>query len=67
MPSVSEQLEGMELCPGMGEELTESLWARIKGRAGTGGIIDRTHAGRPAWMNKELLAKLKQKKEAYRG
>ena len=25
------------------------------------------NARRPTWMNKELLAKLKQKKEAYRG
>ena len=25
------------------------------------------NAKRPAWMNKELLAKLKHKKEAYRG
>jgi len=43
--SVSDQLECMELCLGMDEELTESLWVRIKGRAGTGdvivGVLDR--------------------------
>ncbi|GAB0182364.1 cAMP-dependent protein kinase inhibitor alpha [Grus japonensis] len=33
---VNDQLECMELCLGMDEELTESLWVRIKGRAGTG-------------------------------
>ena len=36
---VSDQLECMELCLGMHEEPTESLWVRIKGRAGTGDII----------------------------
>ncbi|GAB0204978.1 hypothetical protein GRJ2_002963400 [Grus japonensis] len=36
---VSDQLECMELHLGMDEELTESLWVRIKGRAGTGDII----------------------------
>ena len=29
----------MELCLGMDEEPTESLWVRIKGRAGTGVFI----------------------------
>ena len=29
----------MELCLGMDEEPTESLWVRIKGRAGTRDII----------------------------
>ena len=36
---VSDQLECMELCLGMDEELTKSLWVRIKGRVGTGDII----------------------------
>ena len=36
---VSDQLECMELHLGMDEEPTESLWVRIKGRAGTGDII----------------------------
>ena len=36
---VSEQLECMELYLGMDEELKESLWVRITGRAGTGDII----------------------------
>ena len=36
---VSDQLECMELHLGMDEELTESLWVRIKGRAGPGDII----------------------------
>ncbi|KAM9591189.1 uncharacterized protein ACIBXB_006085 isoform 1-T2 [Morphnus guianensis] len=36
---VNDQLECMEPCLGMDEELTESLWVRIKGRAGTGDII----------------------------
>ncbi|GAB0179465.1 hypothetical protein GRJ2_000411800 [Grus japonensis] len=36
---VNDQLECMELCLGMDEELTKSLWVRIKGRAGTGDII----------------------------
>ncbi|GAB0208733.1 hypothetical protein GRJ2_003339000 [Grus japonensis] len=35
---VNDQLEGMELHLGMDEELTKSLWVRIKGRAGTGDI-----------------------------
>jgi len=30
----------MELYLGMDEELMESLWFRITGRAGTGGIIE---------------------------
>ena len=29
----------MELCPGMDELLTKSLWVRIKGKTGTGDII----------------------------
>ena len=29
----------MELCLGMDEEMTESLWVRVKGRAGTGDFI----------------------------
>ena len=29
----------MELCLEMDEELTESLWVRIKGKAGTGDIV----------------------------
>ncbi|GAB0205257.1 hypothetical protein GRJ2_002991300 [Grus japonensis] len=37
--NVSDQLECMELCLGMDEEPTESLWVRIKGSAGTGDII----------------------------
>ncbi|GAB0176205.1 hypothetical protein GRJ2_000085700 [Grus japonensis] len=36
---VNDELECMVLCLGMDEELTESLWVRIKGRAGTGDII----------------------------
>ncbi|GAB0207157.1 hypothetical protein GRJ2_003181300 [Grus japonensis] len=36
---VDDQLECMELHLGMEEELTESLWFRIKGRAGAGDII----------------------------
>ncbi|GAB0181616.1 annexin A13 [Grus japonensis] len=36
---VNHQLECMELHLGMDEELTESLWVRIKGRTGTGDII----------------------------
>ncbi|GAB0179159.1 hypothetical protein GRJ2_000381200 [Grus japonensis] len=36
---VNDQLECMELHLGMDEELTESLWVRIKGRAGAGHII----------------------------
>jgi len=35
---VKDQLECMELCLGMDEEPTESLWFKIKGRAGTGDI-----------------------------
>ena len=35
----NDQLEGMELCMGVDEELTDSLWVRNKGRAGTGDII----------------------------
>lgn len=38
LPSVNEQLECMEHCLGMGEELTENLWARIKRRTGAGDI-----------------------------
>ncbi|GAB0210021.1 mitochondrial enolase superfamily member 1 [Grus japonensis] len=36
---VNDHLECMELHLGMEEELTESLWVRIKGRAGAGDII----------------------------
>ncbi|GAB0203811.1 hypothetical protein GRJ2_002846700 [Grus japonensis] len=36
---LNDQLECMELHLGMEEELTESLWVRIKGRAGAGNII----------------------------
>ncbi|GAB0188301.1 hypothetical protein GRJ2_001295400 [Grus japonensis] len=36
---VNDQLECMELHLGMEEELTESLWVRIKERAGAGDII----------------------------
>ncbi|GAB0208218.1 hypothetical protein GRJ2_003287500 [Grus japonensis] len=36
---VNDQLEGMELHLGMDEELTESLWVRIKGSTGAGDII----------------------------
>ncbi|GAB0188316.1 hypothetical protein GRJ2_001296900 [Grus japonensis] len=36
---VNDQLECMELHLGMEEEPTESLWVRIKGRAGAGDII----------------------------
>ncbi|GAB0179529.1 hypothetical protein GRJ2_000418200 [Grus japonensis] len=36
---VNHQLECMELCLGMDEEPTESLWVRIKERAGAGDII----------------------------
>ena len=36
---VSDQLECMELCLGLDGEPTESLWVRIKGRAGTGDIM----------------------------
>ena len=51
---VNDQLEGMELCLVLGEELTESLWVRIKGRAGTGditytgGLLQATRPGRPS-------------------
>jgi len=38
---VNDQLECMQLCLGMDEELTESLWVRIKGRTGTGDIVVR--------------------------
>jgi len=37
----NDQLECMELYLGMDEEPTESLWVRIKGRAGTDDIIVR--------------------------
>jgi len=36
---VSDQLECMEHHLGMDEELSNSLWVRIKGRAGTGDIM----------------------------
>jgi len=36
---VNDQLESMELRLGTNEEPNESLWVRIKGRAGTGDII----------------------------
>lgn len=36
---VNDHLECMELCLEMDEELTESLWVRIKGRTGTGDFI----------------------------
>ncbi|KAM9591177.1 uncharacterized protein ACIBXB_006074 isoform 2-T3 [Morphnus guianensis] len=36
---VNDQLECMELCLMMDKEPNESLWVRIKGRAGTGDII----------------------------
>ncbi|GAB0188002.1 hypothetical protein GRJ2_001265500 [Grus japonensis] len=36
---INDQLECMELHLGMDEEPTESLWVRIKGRAGAGDII----------------------------
>ena len=36
---VNDQLECVELWLGMDEEPTESLWVRIKGRAGTRDII----------------------------
>ncbi|GAB0177773.1 hypothetical protein GRJ2_000242600 [Grus japonensis] len=36
---ISDQLECMELHVGMDEELTKSLWVRIKGSAGAGDII----------------------------
>jgi len=50
---VNDQLEYMELCLGMDEELTESSWVRIKGRAGTGditvgGLLQATQPGRPS-------------------
>jgi len=35
---VKDQLECMELCLGLDGEPTESLWVKIKGRAGTGNI-----------------------------
>jgi len=42
---VNYQLEGVELCLGMDEELTESLWVRIKGKAGSADIRPgRQHA-----------------------
>lgn len=34
-PSVNERLQCMDLCLGMGEELTETFGVRIKGRVGT--------------------------------
>ncbi|GAB0190262.1 hypothetical protein GRJ2_001491500 [Grus japonensis] len=36
---INDQLECMELHLGMDEELTESLWVRIKGSAGAGDVI----------------------------
>ncbi|GAB0181349.1 hypothetical protein GRJ2_000600200 [Grus japonensis] len=36
---INDQLECMELCLEIDEELTESLWVRIKGSTGTGDII----------------------------
>ncbi|GAB0182662.1 hypothetical protein GRJ2_000731500 [Grus japonensis] len=36
---VNDKLECMEYHPGMDEELTESLWVRIKGWTGTGDTI----------------------------
>jgi len=36
---VNDQLECTEIHLGMDEELTESLWVRIKGRTETGDII----------------------------
>jgi len=35
---VNDQVGYMEFCLGMGEELTESLWLSLQGRAGTGDI-----------------------------
>jgi len=35
---VKDRLECMELCLGLDEEPTESLWVKIKSRAGTGDI-----------------------------
>lgn len=36
---VSDCLECREICHGTEEELTERLWVRRKGRAGTGHVI----------------------------
>jgi len=38
-PLCNDQLECKELCLGMDEELTKSLWVSITGRAGTADII----------------------------
>jgi len=45
-PLCQYQLECMELHLGLDEEPTESLWVKIKGRAGTGNIIAGV-CGRP--------------------
>ena len=36
---VNDQLESLELDLGMTEELTESLWVKVKGKAGEGDIM----------------------------
>ena len=36
---IKNQLESMELHLGIDEELTESLWVRVKGKAGKGDIV----------------------------
>jgi len=41
------QLEFMELCLGMDEEPTKSLWVRTKGRGRTDGIIEGFCYGPP--------------------
>jgi len=57
----NDQLECVELCLGMDEELTESLWVRIKGRAGTGDIIVRV-CDRPPdqedWVDEALCRQI---------
>lgn len=44
-----KQLESMQLCPGMGEEPTESLCARIKERTDKGDIVGGVHYRPPDW------------------
>ena len=36
---INEQMKSMELHLGIDEELTESLWVRVKGKAGEGDTV----------------------------
>lgn len=63
--TVSNQVECMELCLGIDEKLTKSLWDRIKGRAGTGyfsALVFTDRCSTPivwAAKGKEWLGKLR--------